>query len=791
MTEDCRNDCRERAPYVREIVNRPGLAHVDYRIGTYSSFLQAMLDDLNADPLLAGWTHRGGDDPGIALLEGAAVLGDILTFYQELYANEAYLRTAAWRESVADLVRLLGYRLAPGVGGRATLAFLVDGDAPVTVPAGFPVKAQLAEVEDPAVFETSREITAYPALGQFNLYRRRLPAQPVPAGLDRLEIAAVSGNDDPAGIEALTLEPGDRLLLLPEGVPAQTGGPGRAEIMIVDRVESLLDRTTVVFKGSLTSARGVSVAAYRIGRSFRHFGHNAPAQLTRLSAASTSVQERTTFVRRISSLSTPPPGSEDFFSSLAPEEMPLDQEVDDLAAGALIICQGIAREARFQGEAGELGAASFARIAFAASDLVPSTGNPFTLVREIRGVEPNSLAWGNLSGPATVVTLDERLATSTATSNVIADIRRLNFHEVTSPLLTLRAPAAFQGGALTEPTLAFFGTHADVTALAGRPLLLERSDGAAASVGGVAVTVTSAPQDFVLDGHDPARSVLWTVALDRIPAPFTQEDFAEEAPRVTAYGNLVEATQGETQRDEVLGNGDARQTFQTFKLPRSPLTYHMAAGSAPPETPELQVWVDGRLWRRVPIFFDQGPEDEVYIVREDDEGTSWVQFGDGKTGKRLPTGIGNVVARFRSGLGAYGPLKPGATVEPQGLLNRLDKVLMPQGASGGAGPEESGRRARGRPWQGPEPRPAGEPAGLRARGPRHLRRLALRCSLVADRRRPLGRHHRSHGDRAGDRDRRRARGNGGLQPLPWATALPRPDPPGGRAVGRAGSRSGL
>ena len=48
---------------------------------------------------LASWTHRTADDPGIALLEGAAILGDILTFYQQHYANEAFLRTAAWRTS--------------------------------------------------------------------------------------------------------------------------------------------------------------------------------------------------------------------------------------------------------------------------------------------------------------------------------------------------------------------------------------------------------------------------------------------------------------------------------------------------------------------------------------------------------------------------------------------------------------------------------------------------------------------------------------------------------------------
>ena len=75
--------------------------HIRFRIGTYADFRRAMVEALDRNPKLAGWTRRKPDDPGIALLEGAAILGDILTFYQELYANEAYLRTAKWRESIA------------------------------------------------------------------------------------------------------------------------------------------------------------------------------------------------------------------------------------------------------------------------------------------------------------------------------------------------------------------------------------------------------------------------------------------------------------------------------------------------------------------------------------------------------------------------------------------------------------------------------------------------------------------------------------------------------------------
>jgi hypothetical protein len=72
-----------------------------------------MLRDLNACTDLARWTHRAPDDPGIALIECAAVVADILTFYQEHYANECFLRPAAWRESVQELVRLTGYRFTP------------------------------------------------------------------------------------------------------------------------------------------------------------------------------------------------------------------------------------------------------------------------------------------------------------------------------------------------------------------------------------------------------------------------------------------------------------------------------------------------------------------------------------------------------------------------------------------------------------------------------------------------------------------------------------------------------
>ena len=48
------------------------------------------------------------------MLEWWAYLADVLTFYNERYANESYLRTATQPGSIANLVALLGYQPAPG-----------------------------------------------------------------------------------------------------------------------------------------------------------------------------------------------------------------------------------------------------------------------------------------------------------------------------------------------------------------------------------------------------------------------------------------------------------------------------------------------------------------------------------------------------------------------------------------------------------------------------------------------------------------------------------------------------
>ena len=659
----CRNDCASPILFPATISNRAGLSHIDFRIGTYTDIREYLLRGLDVDPTLLGWTHRKADDPGIALLEGAAILGDILTFYQELYANEAYLRTSRWRESVADLVKLLGYRLTPGVGGHGNFAFELHGSAPVLVPSGFPITAQLDSAATPDDFQTSSDLTAYPQLSRFRFYRPRNPAAPIAPGANQLEIAAVGGAGDIDSIDALDLKAGDRVLLAPNASIFDDANPDLAhfvlqktEILVVKKVERVLDRRIITFEGALTGARPANVTAYKLGRSFRHFGAAAPALMTKLSGGSVT-QETTLVDRNITAASF---DELNYYTSFAPTDMPLDREVSDLAAGGTLVCE---------------------------ADHTTWFGTVhITVARRITAVRSFTATWGNVTGATTIVSLDSNLV-----RNYLApllspvDIRTARFHETKSAPLTLRALSTWPAGPFPNATVSAFGTLADMTALAGRGLLLRGDDGNVQSL-----AVLSRPEDFSLIGRDAVHQWMWPVKLDHVPTPFTRDDFDEVTPHVTVFGNVVEATQGKQQRDAILGNGDARLSYQTFKIPKSPLTYLAIAGDTPPETPELEIWITDRRWTRVQSLFGRGAKEEVYVVREDANGDSWVQFGDGEAGARLTSGLNNIVAKWRVGVNAHGFLKESTTPQAGAQLERLDKVRLPGLVAGGAPPETGG-----------------------------------------------------------------------------------------------------
>jgi hypothetical protein len=158
--------------------------------------------------------------------------------------------------------------------------------------------------------------------------------------------------------------------------------------------------------------------------------------------------------------------------------------------------------------------------------------------------------------------------------------------------------------------------------------------------------------------------------------------YCYERSSLTIRANIVRATHGET-RSEVLGSGDGSKPFASFQLKQRPLTYV----SAP--TPDgiestLEVFVDGVRWKRVPDFVGRGPREHIYTVRTDNDDRTSVHFGDGHAGARAPTGVENVSAVYRSGIGRAGNVRAGQVSLLQSRPLGVRDVVNPLRASGGA-----------------------------------------------------------------------------------------------------------
>lgn len=274
MTDTC--ECcelgSERVPAI--VFNRPGLSAISYRIGTYASFRQSLLVEIasagasfvadESPPLdlpLLNWKARTNDDYGIAILEMWAYLADILTFYQERIANEAYLRAALHPESVLRLAGLLGYVPAPGMAASVLLAFTLDKKKRPEVPVGLRSQSVPEPGQKPQKFETIQSITADASLNGVRIF-----GQP-------LSYTALALNRDHAALDpALSFDraplPGDDLMVF-----------GSASDPVEEkRVVSVVDADT---KKTLTWAPPIADAKasprmFRWTRKFRLYGQLVP-----------------------------------------------------------------------------------------------------------------------------------------------------------------------------------------------------------------------------------------------------------------------------------------------------------------------------------------------------------------------------------------------------------------------------------------------------------------------------------------------------------------------------------
>jgi len=83
-----------------------------------------------------------------------------------------------------------------------------------------------------------------------------------------------------------------------------------------------------------------------------------------------------------------------------------------------------------------------------------------------------------------------------------------------------------------------------------------------------------------------------------------------------------------------------------------------------------------------------GPKDHIFVTCAGDDDKVTVVFGNGEAGARLPTGVENVKALYRNGIGKAANVRPGQITLLQTRPLGVREVINPLAATGGADRED-------------------------------------------------------------------------------------------------------
>jgi hypothetical protein len=118
-----------------------------------------------AKGFMPDWTTCGEpSDFGTLLLEMWAYMGDVMHFYIDRTASEAFLGTALRRQSVLYIADMLGYTPIGQQSAIVKLVFNISKDAEKvqTIPAGTRIHNQASNINDLIVFETNMDAVLTP-----------------------------------------------------------------------------------------------------------------------------------------------------------------------------------------------------------------------------------------------------------------------------------------------------------------------------------------------------------------------------------------------------------------------------------------------------------------------------------------------------------------------------------------------------------------------------------------------------------------------------------------------------
>lgn len=700
-----------------EIDNRPSLQTITYRIGEHADFKASMLARLSSTDFsgLKDLRTRNDNDFSIALLDAWAMVADVLTFYGQTIANESYLRTASERLSVFELARLIGYKPHPGVAASTLLAFTMD-DLPgspekITLPGGTKVQSTPKQDEQAQLFETVEEIEVRPA---WNNIRPRLtklqelsgsakeivfdgidtgllPGNAVlfhPAGNGEKNVFAVISGvdlDQENNRTKVTLSPmqneavhGFKSMIIPSpviDVPALANGNYLYQIVRAADLEAEAKTNDFNIQDvfdllSLELPAKYSVTVFKQQASI--FGHNAPAW---------------------ESLPESLKGNGSFFS--APGEYRYDREVwpGGGQSHLAIMNSDLCPKGKPPDSDGEFD------IADEQPDPAPLYAKVF-LDNVYKQISPSGFSnqvvlkdektWG-------IYTIIDTFELTKSCFTVTGKVSRLELDSKNSfNKFFIRSTSAFLQSELFP--LAQIVKEDPIPV--GNSQTLELNG---------FVDGLHEGQQVVLSGLEidgTGNPIFEFITLDKIEhelvfgggtivtfSPALKYSYKRETVSINA--NVAPATHGETVQ-EVLGSGDATQTYQNFALKQLPLT-HVSASTPSGEKSTLEIRVNDVLWHETDTFLGQSPSDRVYVTHTNEAGETSIKSGDGESGARLSTGQDNVRASYRKGIGTQGLVDAG---QLNMLMSRplgLKEAINPLAPTGAADPESHNDAQRNAP----------------------------------------------------------------------------------------------
>ena len=657
-------------------------------------------------------------DYGWEILRTFARSVHVLTEHLDAYANEGFLKTATQWDHLRRLVEMIDYHPAPPASAETPIVLMARKDRVGTVKAGFAFKNKPEDGSKPVIFETledlevdfrlnelraadwnrSQELFDYKGSGSATTFPLEKPVEGVSAGtLGVLVIEQAAGGTLGVAVK-VTAVSDDELKIQGEAKPA--GWPAEVRFHQVRLLLGPKFRQSPQLSGdnavALAAGHGLSVgsvAAWQDGSTWKAarvevlegnramLSSTAPAAGTKLYITASAEAQTMTIsgstVKRVilpSHESGAREQSAVFNASL--------QKIADSAVGT--IKEGTVPLYDY------LPGNTYAKAYF-----VPASGGVIQESAVVSESSPQGLTLDGAPGglasggwliaetssgarsAATIMTIDESEKSFTlGLSETLSNIRTLfgNFsvdlrpldHDVNAEPVFLTSSSLrsdFHSIVPLEP--GGFPELLDV----GRVLVVACEDEA------VKVTV----QEIDADAG-------WIKVAPAIPGSGLSETAASTSYTrhdTIIYGNVVASGHGESRPEKILGSGDATRSGQRFDLDVEEVSFVVDSRFSSGVRAAVEVSVDGRTWQQVSTLNDSEPEAHHYLVRMKEDGKLTILFGDGRRGRRLPTGNNNVRIRFRQGTGLSGNLGAYSLekeVKPHALV---EGVLQPVPAAGG------------------------------------------------------------------------------------------------------------